>query len=462
MQCMDQENPVPELVRFERSEGLVVGTGGDTRAVARVGDRRILIGSNLCDRQSVQADTVKNRHSGPVCPPHPPAESGQGLCATGVSRLLCTDSEMASSRRSGTGTGCDFMHLRYWYKLVPMKAPSPPPSPPQDPQAPVVCRIVSRASALRRLREDPRSLAMIDFSAEGPRATDEDPRRLQVPLARLDPGAEVELWLSRSEVVCGRHGRIAYTRNEELLMAWTWMPEARAGELEASVAAVYAELLDLIEGQGYGYPFRTWTYLHDITGTEGTLNRYQAFCKGRYAGIGGVTRPALLPAATVIGSQVPGMLVYVLAGRAPPRQLENPRQVSAFRYPRRYGPQSPSFSRAIVKPWVSEGHPQLYISGTASIVGHESVHEADLLRQLDEILRNLQTLISSPGRDRLPGLNALADLTALKIYLRDVQDTAIVTQVLRARLGPATPLLFLHGEVCRSELLLEIEALYTP
>lgn len=366
-------------------------------------------------------------------------------------------------RRHSSGLQCDFMDLRYWYKLVPMKAPAPPSSPPRHLQAPVVCRIVPRSDALRRLREDPRSLAMIDFGLAGGGDSDEDPRRLRVPLARLGSRDEVELWLSRSAVTSGRQGRIAYTRNADILLAWTQVPEARRGELEASVAAVYAELLDLIEAQGFGYPFRTWTYLYDVTAVEGTLNRYQAFCKGRYEGIGGLARPALLPAATVIGSWVPGMFVYVLAGRDPAQQLENPRQVSAFRYPQRYGPQSPSFSRAIVKPWGSgEGSPQLYISGTASIVGHRSVHEADLLRQLEEILRNLKTLVSSPGRGRLPGLSSLADLTALKIYLRDAQDTEIVTQVLRTRLGMDIPLLFLHGEVCRDELLLEIEALYTP
>jgi hypothetical protein len=67
---------------------------------------------------------------------------------------------------------------------------------------------------------------------------------------------------------------------------------------------------------------------------------------------------AALPAATCIGrfDGVRRLQVYWLAAREAGLPLENPRQVSAFRYPRQYGPQSPSFSRALLPPLLAWPH----------------------------------------------------------------------------------------------------------
>ena len=106
------------------------------------------------------------------------------------------------------------------------------------------------------------------------------------------------------------------------------------------------------------------------------------------------------PAATAVGRQDhSGVLqVYWLAGTEPGRPLENPRQVSAFNYPRQYGPAPPRFSRAML---VTGG---LLISGTGSILGHASHHAHDLSAQLDEILRNLASLRQA-GRRRWRNCN---------------------------------------------------------
>ncbi len=82
------------------------------------------------------------------------------------------------------------------------------------------------------------------------------------------------------------------------------------------------------------------------------------------------------PAATSIGRQDDDRVlqVYWLAGNEPGRALENPRQMSAFHYPRQYGPSAPTFSRAMQ---VGGG---LLISGTASVRGHASHHPQDLAR----------------------------------------------------------------------------------
>jgi chorismate lyase/3-hydroxybenzoate synthase len=166
-----------------------------------------------------------------------------------------------------------------------------------------------------------------------------------------------------------------------------------------------------------------------------------------------------LPAATAIGGQGRGLVIYFLAARSPGLQIENPRQVSAFRYPERYSPRSPSFSRATLKHWGRDRH--LYISGTASIVGHESRHVDEPLAQLDEILENLQALIEAANRVEPIGIDSPAGLSLLKVYLREPGLLAPVRDQLAQTLDDGPRVIYLLGDICRKELALEIEALYT-
>src|SRR4029450_6281948 len=89
----------------------------------------------------------------------------------------------------------------------------------------------------------------------------------------------------------------------------------------------------------------------------------------------------------------PAITVIVLAGRTPPIAIENPRQVSAYRYPSQYGPQAPTFSRGAL--YLRGTHALLTISGTASIVGYETLHVGDVVAQVDESLRNLDAVVDA-------------------------------------------------------------------
>ena len=146
--------------------------------------------------------------------------------------------------------------------------------------------------------------------------------------------------------------------------------------------------------------------------------------------------------------------VYWLAGREPGIALENPRQVATYRYPGQYGPKPPVFSGAmLVAPDL------LMISGTASIVGHASQHTGNVRRQIDEIIRNLDSL--TRARAHAPALPArFGTKTLFKAYLRDRADLELVERELRARLPAGTPYLVLSGDVCRSDLLLEFDCLH--
>jgi chorismate lyase/3-hydroxybenzoate synthase len=155
------------------------------------------------------------------------------------------------------------------------------------------------------------------------------------------------------------------------------------------------------------------------------------------------------PAATAIGHHAGEHLlqVYLLAGLSPGRRVENPRQVSAWEYPRQYGRTPPTFSRATV---LCTGD-ALAISGTASVIGHATAHEGQVIAQLDETLRNLDALLASGG---LP--EGFDHDSPLKVYVRHREHAPLIHQALAMRL-PGVPLLLLHGDICRADLLLEID-----
>ncbi len=135
--------------------------------------------------------------------------------------------------------------------------------------------------------------------------------------------------------------------------------------------------------------------------------------------------------------------------------IENPRQTSAYRYPPKFGLHSPSFSRACVLS-ESEGT-NLFVSGTASIVGHETLHRGDVSAQTRETLANLGALLEEANR--VVGARRYSlDGLKFKVYVRRPRDLEAIQEALSASLRPAAPILYLQADVCREELLMEIEA----
>lgn len=318
------------------------------------------------------------------------------------------------------------------------------------------CSFVDAGAAAEQLR-DPRVLAAVDFSRQPlDAAASADPRRLRVPLEALGPG-QVEIWRGQGPAVHGRTGGIAWAENGELQFGALVLQEGQDLDVEAASAQAYAQLNRFIAERGYPHVLRIWNYLDGLTEGEGDAERYRRFCVGRVRGLERVEETRL-PAATCIGSfdGPRQLLVYWLAARSPGVALENPRQVSAYRYPRQYGPQSPSFARAMLPPPGSQA--PLLLSGTASIVGHATAHHGDVDAQLEEIFVNIEALRGAAA-DRDTGMPGGIDDagTLLKVYVRDREALPRVAAALDARFGTRVPRLLLHAEVCRRELAVEIE-----
>jgi len=296
----------------------------------------------------------------------------------------------------------------------------------------------------------PDTLACISFG--GAAAASDDPRRVRVALVPL-AGADCELWRAEGPVTTGRAGGFGFARSDAVLFGQ--MPFDGAADFSSAVQDAYTRLVGFCAAQGYPQLLRCWNYFGDIHAGAGDAERYRQFCVGRHRALAIASGfEQRLPAATVIGSREPGALVYFLAAREPGLQVENPRQVPAFKYPRSYSPLPPSFSRAVLKRWNGSEH--LFVSGTASVVGHESHHPDNTVAQLQETLMNLRALLeAADARSGQPWRVA-----SLKAYLRRGEDLAAVRAELAREFGADAPLLVLQGDICRTDLSVEIEALY--
>lgn len=283
--------------------------------------------------------------------------------------------------------------------------------------------------------------------------------RISVPQARANE--RVEVWRTGRDVVSGHHDDLVYAYDGHYLFCGG---RTRHDENYAvATENMYLQAFDLIERMGYPEVARMWNIVGGITapieGRAGT-DRYGEFCQARARAFGqrGLVTGDM-PAATGIGGHDGHTTVYLLATRSPDIvRIENPRQVSAYEYPDRYGAQSPSFARAAyVRSDGDSG--DLFISGTASILGHQTVHHGNVELQTRTTLENIAELVSGENlrRHGIDADVALRDLDCVKVYVKHPGDLETVHRICTSVLSPSSQVVYAIADVCREDLLVEIE-----
>ncbi|WP_254048251.1 hypothetical protein [Uliginosibacterium sp. TH139] len=277
-----------------------------------------------------------------------------------------------------------------------------------------------------------------------------------MPLLATSHTSLLHAWHCDGTLSEGRLGAVAYRRSEDFLFGVLSLPEAGRG-MQALGFAAYRDIFACLEREGMPQLLRFWNYLPRINEAEGGMERYREFNVGRQDAFIEGSHPHLAgsPSACALGCGGDALVVYFLASRHAPLAIENPRQLSAWSYPQQYGPRAPTFSRASLLQLPAQE--VLFISGTASILGHESVHPGDVAAQTQETLRNIEAVLSEANRRARHGSFAARDLT-LKVFVRHAADVVAVQHVLETELGKDLNVMYLRADVCRAELLVEIEA----
>ncbi|MEJ8822859.1 hypothetical protein WKW80_12600 [Variovorax humicola] len=278
----------------------------------------------------------------------------------------------------------------------------------------------------------------------------------------LDSEPVVDLWHAGKAVQSGTTGVVRWRTDGHWLLGVVDLDENAVGEdLTALSYRAYHNVFEAMKHAGCPHLLRIWNYLPRINADGGGMERYRQFNTGRQQAFLEAGQAAFegAPAACALGVHEGALCVRFLAGRMPPVPVENPRQVSAYHYPSDYGPRSPTFSRAALAE-LGAGQVALFISGTASIVGHQTVHAGDVQAQLAETLVNLRTVIAAANQ-RTSAQFSLEHSDAV-VYVRRPADAPGIRQQLEQALGKGSRFMrqavYLEADICRSDLLVEIEA----
>jgi enamine deaminase RidA (YjgF/YER057c/UK114 family) len=215
----------------------------------------------------------------------------------------------------------------------------------------------------------------------------------------------------------------------------------------------WAERILRDNGALYGDVVRTWFYLSDI------LDWYASFNKVRnekYGELGIMPGPGdgdlLLPASTGIrgythSGAVATMDLIAIIGepgnRPTVKQLTNTAQLDAFRY-------GSAFSRGalIQYPDVS----LIEVSGTASIDQRgKSQFVGDICGQINCTFEKIEELLGNGGVD-------LGDIVAATVFVKRPEYAGVFREMARERGLEEFPAVCVVADVCREELLFEIDA----
>jgi chorismate lyase / 3-hydroxybenzoate synthase len=336
--------------------------------------------------------------------------------------------------------------------------PAPPAAPPSSVQGTGVTLRVGPAERMEAaLAETGDGVLMaVRYGATAPGLRDADHPFIDVPNPVLCGAPRLEIWGTPERAARFRRKDLAWAEDGRALLGCLCR---RVGDnIEDDTLETYRELLALLDERGYPGLQRVWNYVPRINEDQRGVERYKRFNVGRARGFGerfGDAAERHFSAASAVGTLGDSLIVCFVAGRVPGTHLENPRQVSAPRYPSDYGPQSPSFARCTVAP--ADWGRAVFLSGTGSVVGHETAHRGDPLRQLDEVVTNIDAVLDGAGAPSKWGRPDVLRFDLLKVYVRHREQFAAIRDAFARRLNPSTPVIYLLADLCRTDLLVEIE-----
>ena len=228
-----------------------------------------------------------------------------------------------------------------------------------------------------------------------------------------------------------------------------------AGSRSAEVREMFDHAEGILRQNGASYKdvARTWLYLSEI------VDWYPDFNKARsekYGEFGIMPGPGdtmlLLPASTGIGADTPSGaaasmdLLAVVENEGTTslvRKLTNKKQLDAFRY-------GAAFSRgAVIK---EDDVSLIQVSGTAAIDEHGvSLYPCYIRSQINCTLDKIQTLLGQEGAD-------LADICAATVFVKRPEFADVFWKIAADRGIEDFPAVCVVADVCRKELLFEIDA----
>jgi enamine deaminase RidA (YjgF/YER057c/UK114 family) len=225
------------------------------------------------------------------------------------------------------------------------------------------------------------------------------------------------------------------------------------------------------EGMSFNNIIRQWNYIGNILEIRNGFQNYQVFNEVRseyyhkYRTIHGY------PSATGIGMKYGGVIIDFCAVKPNEavmvKPIDNPNQVNAYEYGQQVlkgmpcvgtsVKHPPQFERALLLSRKVKS--TLFISGTASIIGQDTIGIDDIEEQTRVTIENINRLAD---RNRFGQLVAGEDVEwgnfiLVRVYIKGQEYFSKVKEICN-ELFPETAHVFIESDICRDNLLVEIEA----
>lgn len=218
---------------------------------------------------------------------------------------------------------------------------------------------------------------------------------------------------------------------------------------------------------------RQWNYIEKITmsveNNHSTSQHYQIFNDVRSKFYQQANFSNGYPAATGIGMDFGGIIIDIIAAKFGDESsavaIKSPVQLDAYTYSKEvlsennsmkdFCRTTPKFERA--KILMTPENKWIFISGTAAIVGQASIIQRSVEHQTEMTIQNILRLISIENLQK-HGIrtSVKASINYIRVYVKYRKDIEQVKAIC-LKYFPEIPISFVVADICRPELLVEIE-----
>jgi hypothetical protein len=246
-------------------------------------------------------------------------------------------------------------------------------------------------------------------------------------------------------------------------------------ETRKAAEAAFDQMRFILESEQmtFNHIVRQWNYIGNILDVRNGIQNYQIFNEVRSENYYKHRTIKGYPAATGVGIKYGGVNLDFIAVKVENptdvKPVDNPDQVHPYAYGQNVlvgmpnGKQSvkqpPQFERAIILS--NHVSSTLFVSGTASIIGQDTVGIEDIDKQTNVTISNIMKLADASKRmqsSRDSEKNLLQSIL-LRVYIKYQNDFAKVKAICE-RSFPKVPAVYIEADICRDDLLVEIEAEY--
>lgn len=307
-------------------------------------------------------------------------------------------------------------------------------------------------------------LKVTHFSKTWGKDSDDELLYSQIAIPALGESS-YEVWSGKNDspIKNSVEGNVEFSESKEKTFIRIETQESETVDLENAGYESYKKIFELMQSGRVGNFVRAWNYIPNILSGDGDRERYRRFNSGRWDAWvengpkfpdGAPKRPAM----TAIGSFGGPLVVEAMFSPYEVIEMENPRQTQFIHYSEKYGKKPPVSARGTLH-LPPEG-PEVYIAGTASLVGEDVAHEGDIVAQTKETLKNIEVLIGEEnmkvyGQDK--GFT-LDDVEGIRVYIKNPEDIEKVKEVL-SETWKDKSILYVSDHVCRPGFLIEIEGI---